>query len=417
MVLWKRAWPALAVWAAPLLPAWAAPSDAPPEPVRSWREQMERVGEFPRGHADIVRWERQHLPPEVAPLTTAPPMPVDEAVRLAFELHPDLITVVSPDPLADRERHLAQLVLAARVRQSWLDAVLAGEALRLQEARTEVADAGAELASRMVKAGNWSAARGLREQITLANERVALLQNRQAERAAREALARLIGLADAPAVATLARRLPAQIPALPASAATPAPADPEAVVLQADTALAQQRLSADRLMASVSGDRLAQAGQVRAQALAALGPQGWPTTRLDLTDPRLARDPALADAAEAQASLRRDTAERRSQAREAWGRVQDQYAQAQQTQAVLLPLVTQQEEETQRRYNGMLQSTWDLLEATRERLAAAIAAAQARHGYWSALLDWELLVAGGPYRASPGATSPSATTDAPTKDH
>ena len=189
MVLWKRAWPALAVWAAPLLPAWAAPSDAPPEPVRSWREQMERVGEFPRGHADIVRWERQHLPPEAVPLTTAPPMPVDEAVRLAFELHPDLITVVSPDPLADRERHLAQLVLAARVRQSWLDAVLAGEALRLQEARTEVADAGAELASRMVKAGNWSAARGLREQITLANERVALLQNRQAERAAREALA------------------------------------------------------------------------------------------------------------------------------------------------------------------------------------------------------------------------------------
>ncbi|MFP8777423.1 hypothetical protein [Hydrogenophaga sp. RWCD_12] len=416
MFSWKRAWPAVMALAAPLSPAWAAP-DAPPDPASVWREQMDRVGEFPRGHADILRWERKNLPAANAASSPDRPMLVDEAVRLALALRPDLIVAAGPERLAERERHQAQLALATSVRQAWLDAVLAVEVLRLQEARSEVAEAGAELGRRMVAAGNWSAARGLRERVTQARESVALLQARQAERTAREALARQIGTMSADALTLLARRLPADVPTLPASVAAAVPADPETLVLQADAALAQQRLDTDRLIAAVPAGRLVQARQAREQALASLSATGQPASRIDITDPGIARDHALAEADEAAAALLRATAERRSQAREAWGRLQDQHALAQQTQSVLLPLLEAQEQETQLRYNGMLQSTWDLLEATRERMAAATAAAQARHGYWTALLDWELLAAGGPHRASQGAASPSAAAGAPTKDH
>lgn len=396
MVPLKWAWPvAIAALASPLLPARAAP-DTPANDAVRWREQMERVGEFPRGHADILRWERQQQPAEAAEAPAQPPLTVDDVVRQALALHPGLVTAASPEPLAERERHLAQLALAARARQAWLDAVLAGETLRWQRARSEVADSGAELGRRMVQAGNWSVARGLREQVTQAQERIALQQAQQSERAARETLARLIGAGGGDQVVALGRRLPAQVPALPSTVADQVPASPEDVVLLADTTVAPQRIATERLLASVSGERLEQVRRARAQALTGIDPQGWPSGRIDLRDPALARDQRLDEAAEAQAALQREDAARRSQAREAWARVQDQYAQAQQTQTVLLPLLTGLEQETQRRYNGMLQNTWELLEATRERLTATAAAAQARHGYWTALLQWQLLSAGAP---------------------
>ena len=405
MIPLKWAWPA-AVALASLPPAWAAP-DTPPDDAQRWRERIERVGEFPRGHADIVRWEKRHLPAETSPAIHASPLPVDEVVRLALGQHPELFTAADPSPVRAREQHLARLALAFRARQAWLDAVLMGESLRLQKARGEVAETGAELGQRMVNAGNWSLARGLREQVTQARERVALLQAQQAERSARETLARLIGAADGRALAELAERLPSRLPVVPPAVAEPMPSDPEAQALQADTGLTQQGREAERLRSSVSADRLAQQQRVNEQALAS--PSALPSAP---------RDPAAAEAVEAQAAWRRTVAERRSQAREAWGRLQDQHALARETESVLLPLLTVQEQETQLRYNGMLQSTWELLEATRERLAATSAAAQARHAYWTALLDWQLLSAGGSYRASDNNPStPSATDAAPAKDH
>lgn len=405
MVPLKWAWSA-AVALASLPPVWAA-ADTPPDDALQWRERIERVGEFPRGHADIVRWEKRHLPAETPPAINASPLPVDEVVRLALGQHPELFTAADPNPVRAREQHMDRLGLAFRARQAWLDAVLMGESLRLQKARSEVAETAAELGQRMVKAGNWSLARGLREQITQARERVALLQAQQAERSAREALARLIGAADGRALAELAERLPFRLPEIPAAVAEPMPSDPEAQVLQAGMDLTWQGREAERLRLSVSADRLAQQQRVNEQALA--GPS---------TVPSAPRDPAAAEVVEAQAAWRRAVAERRSRAREAWGRLQDEHALARETESVLLPLLTAQEQETQLRYNGMLQSTWDLLEATRERLTVTGAAAQARHAYWTALLDWQLLLAGGPYRADDNNPStPSATDAALAKDH
>lgn len=423
MIAVKRAWPAVFALAVPLWPAWAqTPPPTPPDNPglndarQQWREANERVGEFPRGHIDLLKWEQRHLPPAAAPARAGPTLSADEAVRRALRQRPDLFGAAPVNPVQARQRHLALLTHLTAVRQVWQDAVLAAQVLALQQARADVADSGAELGRRMVQAGNWSQARLLREQATQAREGVALLQARQAERAARERLARELGLTHAADVAALAQQLPAELPEPPAALDA---TDPDAIaarVLAADPALIQQRIDATRQTGALPDGLLQQLDQARDASVATLPADRLPERALEIADARLVRQHGLGEAAEAQAAVLQAEAARRSQAREAWGRLQDQHALARQTGTVLLPLVTAQEQETLLRYNGMLQSTWDLLEATRERLSAAAAAAQARHAYWTAWLDWQLLLAGGPYRAT-DTNAPSASSGTASKDH
>jgi hypothetical protein len=421
MIPLRRAWPAIVVLAGPLWPAWA---QTPPtaqqgtelrEARERWRQANERVGEFPRGHIDLLRWERANLPPAASAPPPAAPLGMDEAVRRSLVPRPELFGAAPPNEWVARERHLALVQHVVQVRQTWLDAVLAGAALRFQQARSEVADSGAELGQRMVQAGNWSQARLLREQITQAQEALALLQARQTERRAREQLGQALGLTRADDLAALAQRLPTDLPEPPGTAPATLTEALEAQVLAADSALDRQRLLVGRRLGALPDGGLAPYTQALERSLPAWSTQQLPEAPLVIDDTRLARNHALAEAAEAQAAVARAEVERRSQIRQAWGRLQDQQALTQQTQTVL-KLVTAQEQETLLRYNGMLQSTWELLGATRERLGAGATAAQARHAAWTTWLDWQLLAAGGPYRATESATT-KAPTGAAEKDH
>ena len=99
-------------------------------------------------------------------------------------------------------------------------------------------------------------------------------------------------------------------------------------------------------------------------------------------------------------------AERRSMARQAWAQVRLRHASAQHAQDVVSELQTAREQETLLRYNGMLQSSWDLLASAGERLGALDAAMMARRDFWLAQADWDALLAGADVEpASPGASS------------
>lgn len=421
MIPMKRAWPAVFALTVPLWPAWAQTPPAVENPELSkarqrWREANERVGEFPRGHIDLLKWERRNLPPTAATARPGTGLDADEAVRRSLRLRPELFGPAPANPVIARDRHQALLAHITGVRQAWQDAVLAAQTLALQQARSEVAESGAELGRRMVQTGNWSQARLMREQVVQAREAVALLQARQAERGARERLARELGLISASEVAALAQQLPAELPEPPATLDATDAETLESRVLAADAALQQQRQGTERQVGALPKGLLQRLAEAQARSAASLPSGGLPASAALITDTRLTREHALGEAAEAQAALVRAETQRRSRAREAWGRLQDQHALARQTGSVLLPLVSAQEQETLLRYNGMLQSTWELLDATRERLSAAAAAAQARHAYWTAWLDWQLLLAGGPYRAT-DTNAPSASAGTASKDH
>ena len=71
---------------------------------------------------------------------------------------------------------------------------------------------------------------------------------------------------------------------------------------------------------------------------------------------------------------------------------------------MILPLQTALEQETLLRYNGMLQSSWELLASARERMQSLDTAVQARRDYWRAQADWQALLAGAEY-AGPDTSS------------
>jgi outer membrane protein TolC len=85
----------------------------------------------------------------------------------------------------------------------------------------------------------------------------------------------------------------------------------------------------------------------------------------------------------------------RSQAREAYFRYRTAFDIARHQRDVAVQLSTAMQEETQNRYNGMLQSTWDLLASARARVQSINSAQQAQRDFWLAHTDLQLVLAGG----------------------
>jgi len=373
-----------------------------------WQRANQRVAAFPRGHIDLLRWEAQNpTASSTEPVETAantPALDMAGALRQSLRHRPGLFTHAG---MNDLERATVQRAYAEHVhslQRTWIDAVTARQRLRLVGESLEAAATGAELGRRMVQAGNWSQARLLREQLNEAAAQQAWTRAAQAQQTATEQLARLLGEWDAQAVAQLAQHLPAQLPEPPAQLLAGA-ADAEAAALRSQPLLAQQRLKALRALMAVSPERLAAWSQAVDAALEtpAMPAGATPWLAPQIGDLRLVRDHSLEAAAEAESALLLAAAERRSMAREAWRQLRAQHASALQAQQVLR-LQTAQEQETLLRYNGMLQSSWDLLASASERLNALDAALQARRDFWLAQADWDALLAGADVEpASPGA--------------
>ena len=106
---------------------------------------------------------------------------------------------------------------AADTRKAWIRAVAAGQTAQYMRDVKEAAEAGAELARRMARVGNWSKLQQAREQALLADATAHLARAEQAALASREQLTRLMGLWGAQAQYALPQRLPALPEALPAS--------------------------------------------------------------------------------------------------------------------------------------------------------------------------------------------------------
>jgi len=382
-----------------------------------WRRANERVAEFPRGHIDLLRWEGSN-PDQVRP----PPLPpsenasdtrlsMDEALRLSLRNRPELFTRTAMNAL---ERAGVQVAYAGHRRElerAWIDAVAARQAARHAADVLDAARVGSELGQRMVRAGNWSHAKLMREQLTEASAWQTAANAQVASMQARERLAGLMGLWDAASVAQLDQRLPDSLPALPASAApgTDLPeADIESAVLRSHPTLGVELQAAQRSFAGLSTGRWEAWVKASETALQNMPEQagGGLATPPHLDDNSLLRDHPLAGAVQAQSKLLAKAAQRRAMAREAWAQVRLRHASAQHAQDVVSKLQTALEQETLLRYNGMLQSSWELLASARERIGSLDAALQARRDYWRAHSDWQALLAGADYT---GPDAPTAT--------
>lgn len=341
----RAAWQALMASLA-VLPFALSAQTTPPTADPTWRDANDAVGQYPRGHADVLKWENNNLPP-----TTAPELPPDslalrtpgEAIRQAWLAHPDLVLPLlrlgpanvdfiasgqwlklDPRLLRNVDDIDEVLSVAAQGKTAWLEAVAARQVLQHHREALEATEAAAELGQRMVRVGNWSPLQQTPMQLAQLSAQANL---RRAQYAAAQAQARLLKtlrLTGVHASVAIADKLPD----VPTRAMAPDEWQPRITQVQA-------QLSRTERMHNQANLALALGAYQASHALA-----------------RGARDEVL--------KIREFIAD-----------------------------------ETVLHYNGMLKSAWDLLDEVRNRSQATADAVAAQRDYWIAETDLQWVLQGG----------------------
>jgi len=287
--------------------------------------------------------------------------------------------------------------LADDTRRAYYAAVAAGESVRYLTQVKAAAEAGAELARRMVAAGNWNLLDQAREQSFFIDAAQRLTRAQRREESTRAALRRLMGVDGALPDLRLAERLTD----LPQNIDLPADIDRTALENRLDLRL--KRMQIDEL-AHVLGLTKASrfinvldAGPTRVLQ----GARSLPYERgyeisleipiFDGGGPRLRRAEARYSAAAdrfAQAAI-----DARSQIRDALAGYRASFEIARQQRDESVPMAQQIAAQDLLRYNASLASVFDLLSDARNQIAGVDAYIQSLGDFWTAksALDTALL--------------------------
>ena len=287
--------------------------------------------------------------------------------------------------------------VAAEARRSWILAVAAAQQLAYESQVKETADIAAELARRMVKAGNFSRLDQLRERAYYADADAQLARSQLQAQAARERLARALGWAGDPQRI----RLPGRLPDLPAAPAPAGDAEQTAMTHRLDLLIARRH--AEALAASLgltTSTRYVDALQAGVQNKSSRDAPTLSGAQLELELPLF--DGGGARVAQAEARYRQalqQTAQlalnARSEVRESYAAYRAAWEQARHWRDELLPLRKAIVDESLLRYNGMLGSVFDLLADAREQSLAVGSTIQALRDFWLADAELQNAITGG----------------------
>lgn len=275
---------------------------------------------------------------------------------------------------------------ATLTRRAWIDAVAAQERVQILEQTRVATQAASELADGMARAGNFSAMRRMQENLVYADTAARLARTREQANAAREHLARQMGLWGQ----QLNFTLPARLPDLPRKRPSWNDAEAQAIRERADVRAA--RAAVDATASDLGLTRVTRFVNVLDAAYRNNGATGTPTERgyeisleiplFDWGSTRIAGAEAryrqsvdrLADTAVA---ARADVRTRRAQTLAAWD-IAEHY------RATIVPMRLRVSDEWMLRYNGMLASVFDLLNDAREQRDTVLGYIDATSDYWLA---------------------------------
>jgi outer membrane protein TolC len=281
---------------------------------------------------------------------------------------------------------LQAVTLAADTRKAWYTAVAAAQASSFSDQVRASAEAAAELAGRMRAAGNWSALDAARERAYYQDALTQQAQARLQAGAAREALVRLLGVADP----SLAFTLPDRLPDLPAQPRAPDNAEAQALSQRLDVLIARQDAEATAqalgLTRATGFIDVFEAGYANKSTTGAARQDGYQVSlELPLFDWGGARV-ARAEASYMRAVHRTSevAVKARSEVRLAYAAYRANYDIARRYRDEVVPLHKQIADEVLLRYNGMLASTFELLAESREQMASVNAAIAAQRDFWIA---------------------------------
>ncbi len=288
------------------------------------------------------------------------------------------------------------LRVAADTRRAYYSSVAAQEAVRYMEDVKLAAEAGAELAQRMARAGNWSRLDQAREQVFYAEVAAAHARVRQAAVAERERLARLLGLQSGAGL-----RLPARLPELPAAPRELPDVEAAAVAQRLDVEMAKKDV--EGLAKSLGLTRatrfvnVLEAGYLRNSETGEPRQTGYEIELnipiFDFGSAKVARAEGLY--LQAVNRLAETAVAARSQVREAYHGYRTAFELARHYRDEIVPLRKRISEENLLRYNGMLIGVFELLADARSQMAGVNASIEALRDFWIAESELELAMTAG----------------------
>ena len=318
---------------------------------------------------------------------------------------------VARDRLRQAQLRAAEetLRLAAEARRNFYRAVTAREQVRLLEEANAAAETASQLARRLGESGAMNKLDQARDQVFYAELAAQLASARQRAASERERLIRSLGLWGG----DLGFRLPERLPALPARPRTWPAIEQDAVAHRFDLQLARMDVAAlaksyDLTAATrfISLLELAGAGKntQEKQTGEQIRDRGFELEFqipiFDLGEARVRKAEEIY--MQAVNRLAEKAVNVRSQARDAYRSYRSTYDIARHYEREVLPLRKIISEETLLRYNAMLIDVFALLAEARQRIAANIAAIEARRDFWLAHVDLATAVVGGGAGAGEG---------------
>ncbi|WP_312440134.1 TolC family protein [Janthinobacterium sp.] len=286
--------------------------------------------------------------------------------------------------------------LAADTRRAYFMAVAAVQTEQFMQRALVSAEAGAQLATRLQQAGNWSRLDQARQQVFYADAVSDLARARHQATATRERLTRLLGLWGR----QTAFILPDRLPDLPAKAEEPGTIEAQAMEQRLDVQMskldAQATASALGLSNVTRVVNVLDVAYTNKSTSAAPRENGYEVSlELPLFDWGTARH-ARAQAVYEQA-LQRTAAtavNARSQVREAYSSYRTAYDLARHYRDEVVPLRKTISHEVLLRYNGMLASVFELLADAREQVASVNSAIETQRDFWIAQTELQSAING-----------------------
>jgi outer membrane protein TolC len=288
------------------------------------------------------------------------------------------------------------LRLALDTRKAWFQVVAAQETAAYMALVKESAETSAELARRMAEVGNLPKLNYAREQAFYAETTAQLARARHNATAARERLARLMGLWGE----DLGFQLPDRLPDLPKSVREGGDLEAQALAQRLDVQGA--RSEADSLARSLGLTKvtrfidLLEVGVLSNSETGRPRQSGWEievgVPIFDFSGAKVAR----AERLYMQAVNRTvETAvEARSEVREAYSSYRTAFDLAKHYRDEVVPLRKRISEEVLLRYNGMLISVFELLADSREQVAAASGYIETLRDFWIAESELQMALTG-----------------------
>jgi outer membrane protein TolC len=298
---------------------------------------------------------------------------------------------------------MEMLQTASEARKAFYSAVAADQSVRYMLDVKETSDAGAELARRLAQAGNINKLQQAREHGFFSEAALNLARAQQVRTAARERLARALGLWGE----QLNYRLPQRLPDLPNEPADQPDIEQIAMAQRLDVQSARLHLESTAKHLGLSKVtrfiNVLEVGYEYNTSNEEPKQTGWEVAveipLFDFGTTRVARAEAVYMQWVHRAA--KVAVDARSEVREAYDRYRSAYDIARHYRDDIVPTAKRISDESLLRYNGMLIGVFDLLADARAQIGAVASSIEALREFWVARADLDMALIGRPSIAPP----------------